>query len=79
MKRFARRLFASLMLAGSLALPTGIAQADPNPTLVIPPGCTDGWNTVQSAAGAHAPIHHENGTPSTTPNQLSPGCTDHTS
>jgi hypothetical protein len=80
MKRCVRSLFTSLMLAGAIVLPTGIAHADhtPTPFFQPPPGCTDDWNTAQSAAGATAPVHHVNGEPSETPNQLSPGCTKHT-
>jgi hypothetical protein len=81
MQRSLRILIATLILGGALLLSSGTAFAHhtPTPFFDTPPGCTDDWNTMQSAAGAHAPVHHTNGMPSGEPNKLSPGCTKHAS
>ena len=65
MRRFVRALVVTLALGGAIGLSSGTARADhtPTPFFKPPPGCTDDWNTAQSAANAHAPKV-----------PLSPGC-----
>jgi hypothetical protein len=54
MQRTVRLAIAAGAVVSAMALTALPADAGPSPTLIPPPGCTGGWNTVQAAVHNHA-------------------------